>query len=120
MWIFCKYGFFSAVQHIDKPDTLLVRARFKGDLERLIKAMSPEEYNLSGQPKVQFTPYADYRYRAEIRKIVFSELIREAIEDIDYSNFKDAMHDGTIRDAAYMNVWACLSQAQAWEDRVVK
>lgn len=112
MWIFCKYGFFSAVQHTDKPDTLLVRARFKGDLDRLIKAMTPEEYNLSGKPKVQFTPDADYRYRAEIRKIVFAELIRETAEDIDYPNFKDAMHDGTVRDTAYMNCWRALWAAQ--------
>jgi hypothetical protein len=35
MWIFCESGFYSIVQHEDDPNTLIVRARIKGDLERL-------------------------------------------------------------------------------------
>ena len=113
MWIFCKLGFFSAVQHRDKPDTLLVRSRFKGDLERLIGAMTKEERELlCGNPKVEITPNADYRYRTEIRKVVFAELVRETAEDIDYPNFKDAVHDGTNRDWAYLNVWQALRREQ--------
>ena len=27
MWLFCKHGFFSAVRHNAKPDTVLLRAR---------------------------------------------------------------------------------------------
>ena len=35
MWLFTKSGFFSAVRHSAKPDTIHVRSRFAGDLERL-------------------------------------------------------------------------------------
>jgi hypothetical protein len=112
MWIFCKLGFFSAVQHREHPENLLIRARFKGDLERLLNAMTPEEYALCGRPSVSFTPDADYRYRVEIRKVVFAELIREQAEEIDYDNFKNAAHDGTVRDGAYMDVWRALWAAQ--------
>jgi len=33
MWLFCKHGFFSAVRHNAKPDTILLRARIGGDLD---------------------------------------------------------------------------------------
>ena len=113
MWIFCKLGFFSAVQHRNKPDVLLVRARIKGDLERLIGAMTKEERELlCGNPKVEITPNADYRYRTEIPKVVFAELVRETAEEIDYDNFKNAAHDGTVRDEAYMDVWRAMWSAQ--------
>ena len=107
MWIFCKYGFFSAVQHIDKPKTLLVRARFKGDLERLYKAM---DHSKCGP--IQKTPDADYLYRMECPKKDFAEVVWRTAGEIDYPNFKDAMHDGTVRDQAYMNCWRALWAAQ--------
>lgn len=112
MWIFCKLGFFSAVQHREKPDVLLVRARIKGDLERLIRAIPRDDLLHFGQPKVEITPDADYRYRAEIYKAVFSELLRDTAESIDYDNFKNAAHDGTVRDEAYMDVWRAMWSAQ--------
>ena len=113
MWIFCKLGFFSAVEHRERPDNLLIRARFKGDLERLIGAMTKEERELiCGNPKVEITPDADYRYRMECPKIWFSEVLREQAEEIDYDNFKNAVHEGTARDGAYMDVWRALWAAQ--------
>ena len=112
MWIFCKLGFFSAVQHREKPDVLLVRARIKGDLERRIRAIPRDDLLHFGQPKVEITPDADYRYRAEIYKAVFSELLRDTAESIDYDNFKNAAHDGTVRDEAYMDVWRAMWSAQ--------
>ena len=33
MWVFTKFGFFSAVQQRDLPDVVIVRARVRGDLE---------------------------------------------------------------------------------------
>lgn len=109
MWIFCKYGFFSAVQHIDKPDTLLIRARFKGDLERLRKQFEP---CYREDCKIRETPDADYRYRMECPKYAFSDFLEKLADDIDYPNFKDAVHDGTVRDTAYMNCWRALWAAQ--------
>ena len=38
MWLYCKSGFFSAVRHTEKKETVHVRARFEDDLERLCTA----------------------------------------------------------------------------------
>ena len=108
MWIFCKLGFFSAVQHRDKPDTLLVRGRFSGDLDRLHRSLSSEDRELCSP--VTETPNADYLYRMEMPKRIFAK----AVGEIDYGNFKDSVHEGysSPRDAAYMGCWAELRHGQ--------
>ena len=112
MWIFCKLGFFSAVQHRDKPDTLLVRGRFEGDLDRLLSSLSIENRELCSP--VTETPNADYFYRVEIPKHVFAKAIQEIAEEIDYGNFKDSVHEGysSPRDAAYMGCGGELRAGQ--------
>ena len=112
MWIFCKLGFFSAVQHRDKPDTLLIRGRFSGDLERLLSSLSAEDRELCSPATT--TPNADYRYRMEIPKCVFAKAIKEIAEEINYDNFKDSVHEGnrSPRDLAYMGCWSELRTGQ--------
>ena len=112
MWVFCKYGFFSAVQHKDKPGTLLVRARFKGDLERLVESMTEDEHKLCSS--VVETPIADYLFRMEIPKDVFAKVMERITSEIDYENFKDSVHEGngSQRDYAYMRCWADLRLSQ--------
>ncbi len=105
MWVFCKEGFFSAVAHRDKPEYMMVRARFGGDLERLCA-----KHGIKAE--VTVTPEADYRYRMVFAKNVWAELMRREAEAIDYDNFKDAVHEGTVRDRAYMACWSALSRAQ--------
>ena len=105
MWIFCKAGFFSAVRHRDDPRLVLLRARFKGDLERLLKMHGIEA-------AVEFTPGGDYAYRASLSQAAWESVVQAEAHDIDYTNFKDAVHDGTSRDPAYMRVWAAMRAAQ--------
>ena len=118
MWIFCKYGFFSAVQHRDKPDILLVRGRFGGDLERLLERLSPEERESCSS--VTESPSADYLYRMEIPKHIFAKAVGEIADEIDYGNFKDSVHEGygSPRDAAYMGCWAELRHGQKTQAKV--
>jgi len=105
MWLFCKRGFFSAVRHNDKPDTILIRARVKSDLERLAKAHG---YTF----KVAFSSSADYSYRTEIPQSEWAKIVASEAEAIDYGNFKNAVHDGTGRDDAYMEVWSAMRGLQ--------
>lgn len=105
MWLFTKKGFFSAVQHKDDATRILIRARFKGDLERLFKANGV-------LAKVSFDSHADYAYRAVITRETFVYIAKREAESIDYTNFKSAAHDGTRRDAAYMDVWGVMFRAQ--------
>ena len=105
MWLYCKSGFFSGVRHAEKPNTIHVRARFKGDLERLCRA-----HGL--RPKVAVTPKNDYRWRMDFPIAEWARIVMEEAESIDYENFKNAVHDGTERDEAYMNVWMAMLVAQ--------
>ena len=105
MWLFCKHGFFSAVRHVDKPDTIHLRARFRGDLERLFAAHGVAA-------TVVETPANDYRFRADVPKVDWARIAAAEADGIDYSNFKNAVHDGTARDGAYLGVWAAMRAAR--------
>ena len=93
------------MRHNAKPDTIHVRARFAGDLERLCRAHGVK-------PCVQSTPTGDYRWRMDFPLAEWARIAAEEAASIDYDNFKDAAHDGTVRDDAYMEVWSDLRGAQ--------
>lgn len=115
MWIFCEQGFFSAVEHRERPENVLIRARFKGDLERLIKtSFCTQQEKNELLKKIQTTPYADYAFRVEMPKCVFAEMTKQIADNINYDNFKNHVHEGgnSKRDAAYMGCWSCLWRAQ--------
>ena len=105
MWLFCKSGFFSAVRHLEKPETVHVRARFKGDLERLCA-----KHGIA--PAVEVTPTGDYRFRMDFALVDWARIASEEAMDIDYTNFMAAVHDGTGRDGAYLGAWAALRRGQ--------
>ena len=116
MWLFTKYGFFSAVRNMDNPGLTHVRARFKGDLSRLI-AYAYGHRELKGvlspkRPVVRYTPRNDYAWRADFPKADFAAIVAATALEIDYTNFKNAAHCGTLRDNAYMRVWGVMSSAQ--------
>ena len=76
MWLFCKSGFFSAVQHFEDKNTIPVRARFEGDLERLCARHGIE-------PDVDITPNNDYRYRMNFPRQLWSGIVaKEAAENL--------------------------------------
>lgn len=105
MWVYCKSGFFSAVRHATRKNTVHVRARFEGDLERLC-----EEHGVKS--KVEYTPNNDYKWRMDFSAARWANIMKKESEGIDYLNFKNAVHDGTERDSAYMNVWGVMRAAQ--------
>jgi hypothetical protein len=105
MWIFAKSGFFSAVQHFDDANLIHVRARFRGDLERLCEANDVAA-------NVAETPSNDYPFRMDFERSVWRKIVADEAGAVDYSNFKSAVHDGTSRDRAYMDVWAALRRAE--------
>ncbi len=105
MWLFCKSGFFSAVQHNSQPELIHVRARFAGDLERLCQAHGVTT-------AVKHTPGHDYAYRMDFPRETWANIVKAEAETIDYDNFKAAVHDNTARDHAYMGCWLALRNAQ--------
>ena len=108
MWICLTDAFFSIVEHWDDENTLVVRARFKGDIEKVF-----------GQDKgeVHFTPQNDYPYRAHLERDEVAEVIKGEVNNIAYGNFKNEAHRQAATDqdhrrvAAYHDVWRALNNA---------
>lgn len=100
MWIFCNDAFLSIVDKAKTPGRLVVRARKKGDIERVFPGA-----------KVSTTPDADYLYRAEIERGAVADAIAERVRGINYSNFKGSVPDRKRHDA-YMGVWSVMNRYQ--------
>lgn len=102
MWIFLKDAFLSIVE--DKTDphggTLLVRARARGDIERIFPTA-----------RVSTTPGRDYRFRASLPSVAVANAIADEITRIGYGNFKDSVSEND-RHNAYLRVWSTMSQWQ--------
>jgi hypothetical protein len=80
MWVFSSQGFLSIVRHIDKPEVLIVRSRFRGHIERIFpKALVIEDAE------------RDYRFRAELPAKEVSKVIARLVSEIDYDNFKGSL-----------------------------
>jgi hypothetical protein len=89
MWVFSSQGFLSIVRHIDKPEVLIVRSRFRGHIERIFpKALVIEDAE------------RDYRFRAELPVKEVSKVIAGLVLRIEYDNFKCSLdlNDEKYRD----------------------
>ena len=107
MWIFLNDGFFSIIEPPKGTpgDRLLVRARNRGDIERV--------FGLN--VKVQRTPNRDYLYRALLDRTQVAVVIANHIAAIDYGNFKDSIPDQREFDLyhdACGRVWATMMTYQ--------
>jgi hypothetical protein len=96
MWIFLKDSFLSIVAHRKDPEALLVRARKKGDIQRVFLEAAE-----------QHTPRADYPYRASVPRARVAEVLAEQARAITYDNFKKQVGEPDRQDA-YINCWAIL------------
>jgi len=100
MWIFLNDAFLSIVDKGGDGMTLLVRARREGDIERVFPDAT-----------VQTTPRNDYRYRARIQREAVANAISEAVQSINYGNFKGSVMERARHDA-YMDVWEVMNRYQ--------
>ena len=81
-------------------DELLVRARRKGDIEKVFP-----------KAKVKRNPKADYLYRARVKKAAVKEALAGEIDRVTYGNFKSSVTDPKLH-AAYLRVWGNLGPLQ--------
>ena len=102
MWVLLNNAFFSIVKNRNKKNELLVRARIKGDIEKVFpEANTFEDKN------------ADYRYRTFIETSIVADKISNEIFKINYDNFKNSISkDDFNRTIAYGNVWKELYKLQ--------
>ena len=123
MWLFTKYGFFSAVcarrgggghdQPVD-PDRVMVRARVRGHLDAL-KDGFPD---LLGGCEIHESPDADYAFRLFVAKPAWAQALAGLADELDYDNFKGEVgrHQGAAGadyTHALMSVWSTMNRLQA-------
>lgn len=108
MWIFKNDAFVSIVEDRDMPDQLWARARVRGDLERF--------FGRDGDVlDVIQTDDADYRFRCAVDREMVKRALVEAVDQLDYVNFKSSIATGKAGDDrhhAYLRVWTAMSQYQ--------
>ena len=100
MWIQFNNAFLSIVENRENTTELLVRARVKGDIEKVFPEADVFEDN-----------NADYKYRAFISKAIVAEKIMLKVTEINYDNFKNSVKE-IERKKVYGNIWAELRKFQ--------
>ena len=105
MWIFTETGFVSAVRHFSEKDKLVVRARDEKSLESLANSVGLE---------IISTPSNAYPYRVLVADSVFATWLSKQTMAVDYTNFKDRVHDTRGHDfaGALMSVWTAMHQVE--------
>lgn len=116
MWLFTNFGFFSVVQK-GSPDRLTIRGRSRGDLESLVGRYG--SILRVGPEAIIDTPDGDYCCRVGVDKADFASAMAAIASDIDYSNFKDSVHQEQGHDRAhvYMDVWSTMYGLQMSETK---
>lgn len=103
MWIFFNDAFISVVAARGKPDHVMVRARVRGDLERLF---------VGAGDRVEHTPEADYSWRLVAARTEVAQLLSDEImERVDYDNFKNSVAENDRHDA-YLRTWMAMRDLQ--------
>lgn len=100
MWIFLNDSFLSIVATQNNARNLMVRARVKGDIERVF----PEA-------KVRRTPDGDYHYRASIPVSLVAAALSAEVRKITYTNFKGSVPSLSRHDA-YLDVWNVMRRRE--------
>ena len=95
MWVCLNTGFVSIVEHPMHSDLVMVRGRRKEDVAALVK----DEYF------IEQTDARDYRFRAIAPKAKVARMVSDAVESIDYGNFKDSVEDDNLH-KFYAEVWS--------------
>jgi hypothetical protein len=108
VWIATVDGFFSVVQDRLHPGEVLVRARARPDLRRLLR-------RLGERSSIVKTPLADYPFRIRIPRRRWARYLRLAALAIDYPNFKAAILTrlGLYRESTLLEVWKILRRIEA-------
>lgn len=123
MWLFTPVGFFSIVKADAKAaalhgDVLVVRARFRKDLETLIdRYIKPD---LEDTHEIEELVQRDYPYRIYVDHVVLGSIMEQLVTEIDYTNFKNEVtkRQGHDRHALYSEVWHVMHNAEARLERL--
>ena len=105
MWVFSQDGFVSAVAHRDEKDTLVVRSRDRESIDAVADYCGVQVVKHAG---------SDYPYRAFVNREDYKSWMIRKIDELDYDNYKNRMHD--LRDdnfcSALSNVWLVMTKTE--------
>ncbi len=96
MWIGHLEGWLSIVKHRVEPGMLLVRAR---DADHIA--------HLWVHAYVEYTPEADYPYRAVISADEVADVVADQVVNIGYDNFKAHVTEPRLR-RAFSQIWVTM------------
>lgn len=124
MWLFTKYGFFSAVQakagngksRTPDPGKVMVRARREEHLKALLERFRP--FDMVMGVRIRHTADTDYAYRIILPVAVWSEMCAILADECgEYANFKDEVkHTLGAVDSDYLAalhaIWSVMYRTQ--------
>ena len=96
MWIGHLEGWLSIVKHRVEDGMLLVRARESSHIGYLW----PDAY-------VEYTPEADYQYRAVISADEVADVVADQVVNIGYDNFKKNVTEPRLS-RAFSQIWVTM------------
>ncbi|MEZ0325846.1 MAG: hypothetical protein ACAH95_08055 [Fimbriimonas sp.] len=100
MWLFLPDAFISVTEHETERRLVCVRARVRGDLERLFPEADIAE-----------TVDRDYRFATSLPKDRVAQVISLRISKLNYPSFFEAITDED-RKQAYIQVWGAMYEEQ--------
>lgn len=110
MWLFTENGFFSAVEHRDSEDLIVIRARDEADLISL-----RIRHGLSGKlhPIIK-QEGSDYPARIIMHRATWVGVVSTEAANISYGNFKNRVKEvqGEDREHVYHKVWAVMLEVE--------
>lgn len=100
MWLMLNDAFLSIVSKDCPRSSLLVRARRKGDIEKIFPDAT-----------VKRSTTTDYLFRAVVPRDQVEQAIVGEVRRINYGNFKDSVTDKPLHDA-YLRCWTAMASLQ--------
>ena len=99
MWLFTKHGHISLVKHETKPDSLVVYAQVREDIDGFITLLGvPEKQEYEVQEVVD----GDYRFAVEAKRAAVAEAVSRMINEIDYGRFMRSVHIDFGKEPGYL------------------
>jgi hypothetical protein len=117
MWLATVDGFFSTVIDNQEPGRMLIRARCEKDIRNLYDRYRGK---CPSMRKPTSDDTRDYRYRLSISKCDWVKLAAELASEVDYPNFKSAVHnrpDQNNKSRPYFKIWSIMHAVQLDEER---